>query len=150
MNPSSIGVLLLVEDNDDDVLLIRETIQDANFAQRIFIVTDGEQAMEFLRKDGQYKEVPVPNIIILDIRMPKKDGFKVLREIKENPGLCHIPVIILTASDKEKDMMKSYEKGASSYIVKPAEHAKFCDMIRHMVFYWKSVASIPAAPDPSA
>lgn len=146
MNSPALDVLLLVEDNDDDALLIEETLHDAAFARTLLKVTDGEQALAFLRREGKYREVPVPDMILLDVRIPKKDGFKVLQEIKKNGELQHIPVIILTAIDNPSDVVRSYRKGACSYIVKPPDYGQFCDVLRHMIYYWKSVARVPAQP----
>lgn len=148
MEPA-VGVLLLVEDNEDDALLIQETLYDSKLAKTILVVKDGEEAILFLRREGKFRDAPVPGLVLLDIKIPKKDGFTVLKEIKSKAALKHIPVIILTASDKESDIARSYAKGACSYITKPASYDKFCDLMGHFVFYWRDVARIPPVRKPT-
>ncbi|MGB7949300.1 MAG: response regulator, partial [Candidatus Binatia bacterium] len=104
--------ILLVEDNEDDILLEQEALADAKLVNLMCVVRDGEEAMAYLRRQGQYQNVPMPGLILLDINMPKKNGFEVLNEIKSDPALMHIPVVMLTTSDSEADIVKSYAKGA--------------------------------------
>ena len=106
--------ILLVEDNEDDILLEQEALADVKLVNLMSVVRDGEEAMAYLRRQGQYRHAKLPGLILLDINMPKKNGFEVLKEIKADPELRHIPVVMLTTSDNERDIVKSYAKGACS------------------------------------
>ena len=136
--------LLLVEDNEDDILLEQEALAEAKLVNLMFVVRDGEEAMAFLRREGQYQNAQTPGLILLDINMPKKNGFEVLHELKADPALMHIPVVMLTTSDSEADIVKSYAKGACSYITKPMDFDKLREVIRHFALYWALVARVPS------
>ena len=136
--------ILLVEDNEDDILLEREALADAKLVNLMHVVRDGEEAMAYLRQQGQYQNAQRPGLILLDINMPKKNGFEVLNEIKTDPVLMHIPVVMLTTSESEADVVKSYAKGACSYITKPMDFDKFGDVIKQFALYWALVARIPS------
>ena len=136
--------ILLVEDNEDDILLEREALADAKLINIMSVVWDGVEAMAFLRREGQYQNAQVPGLILLDINMPRKNGFEVLNEIKADPALMHIPVVMLTTSDNEADIVKSYSKGACSYITKPMDFDKFREVVKQFALYWALVARIPA------
>jgi CheY-like chemotaxis protein len=136
--------ILLVEDNEDDILLEQEALADAKLVNLMCIVRDGEEAMEYLRRRGKYQHAQTPGLILLDINMPKKNGFEVLNEIKADPTLMHIPVIMLTTSDNEADIVKSYAKGACSYITKPMDFDKFREVVKQFALYWALVAKIPS------
>jgi CheY-like chemotaxis protein len=136
--------ILLVEDNEDDILLEQEALADAKLINLLYVVRDGEEAIAYLRRQGKYKNAPMPGLILLDINMPKKNGFEVLYEIKADPSLMHIPVIMLTTSDSEADIVKSYAKGACSFITKPMDFDKFRDVVRQFALYWALVARIPS------
>jgi two-component system, response regulator len=136
--------ILLVEDNEDDVLLEQEALADAKLVNLMYVVRDGDEAIAYLRRQGKYHDAKVPGLILLDINMPKKNGFEVLNEIKADPALMHIPVVMLTTSDSEADIVKSYAKGACSYITKPMDFDKFRDVIRQFALYWALVATVPA------
>ena len=135
--------ILLAEDNEDDVLLIQESFANARLVNVVNVVKDGEEAMAYLRKTGKYKNAKPPGLLLLDINMPKKNGFEVLNEIKADPALRHLPVIILTTSEREEDVVKSYATGACSYIAKPVAPEKFQEVLRQFEIYWALVARIP-------
>ena len=137
--------ILLVEDNEDDILLEQEAIVEAKLINLMYVVRDGEEAMAYLRREGKYQNAQLPGLILLDINMPKKNGFEVLNEIKTDPALMHIPIVMLTTSDSESDIVKSYAKGACSFITKPMDFYKFGEVIRQFALYWALVARVPAA-----
>ena len=136
--------ILLVEDNEDDIVLEQEALADAKLVNLMYVVRDGEEAMAYLRRRGKYHDAQMPGLILLDINMPKKNGFEVLNEIKTDPVLMHIPVVMLTTSDSEADIVKSYAKGACSYITKPMDFNKFGDVIKQFALYWALVARVPS------
>ena len=136
--------ILLVEDSEDDIVLEQEALAEAKLVNVMSVVRDGEEAMAFLRRQGKYHSAPMPGLILLDINMPKKNGFEVLKELKADPALMHIPVVMLTTSDNEADIVKSYAKGACSYITKPMDFDKFRDVIKQFALYWALIARIPA------
>ena len=136
--------ILLVEDSEDDIVLEQEALAEAKLVNLMSVVRDGEAAMAFLRRQGQYQDAQMPGLILLDINMPKKNGFEVLHELKADPALMHIPVVMLTTSDNEADIVKSYAKGACSYITKPMDFDKFRDVIKQFALYWALVTRIPA------
>ena len=135
--------ILLVEDNEDDIVLEQEALADAKLINLLCVARDGEQAMAYLRRHGKYQNAQAPGLILLDINMPKKNGFEVLNEIKADPALVHIPVVMLTTSDNEADIVKSYAKGACSYITKPMDFDKFRDVVKQFTLYWALVATVP-------
>jgi CheY-like chemotaxis protein len=136
--------ILLVEDNEDDILLEQEALADAKLVNLMHVVRDGEEAMAYLRRQGRYQDARTPGLILLDINMPKKNGFEVLNEIKADPELCHIPVVMLTTSESERDIVKSYAKGACSFITKPMDFDKFGEVIKQFALYWSLVARVPS------
>ncbi|MBI2365959.1 MAG: response regulator [Deltaproteobacteria bacterium] len=136
--------ILLVEDNEDDILLEQEAIADAKLLNLMHVVRDGEEALTYVRRQGEYQNAQVPGLILLDINMPRKNGFEVLNELKADPALMHIPVVMLTTSDSEADIVKSYAKGACSYITKPMDFDKFREVAKQFALYWALVARIPS------
>jgi CheY-like chemotaxis protein len=136
--------ILLVEDNEDDILLEQEALADAKLVNLMSVVRDGEEALAYLRRQGKYQNARLPGLILLDINMPKKNGFEVLNEIKTDADLKHIPVVMLTTSDNEADIVKSYARGACSFITKPMDFDKFRDVIRQFALYWALVSRIPS------
>lgn len=136
--------ILLVEDNEDDILLEQEAIVEAKLINLMYVVRDGEEAMAYLRREGKYQNAQLPGLILLDINMPKKNGFEVLNEIKTDPALMHIPIVMLTTSDSESDIVKSYAKGACSFITKPMDFNKFGEVIQQFALYWALVARVPS------
>lgn len=135
--------ILLVEDNDDDILLTEEAFSEGKLVNVVHAVRDGEEAMEYLRRQGQYADVKLPGLVLLDINMPKMSGLEVLEEIKKDPELKHLPVVILTTSERENDIVKSYESGACSFIRKPVKLSDFREALRQFELYWALVARIP-------
>ncbi len=122
--------ILLVEDNPGDARLTLEAMREGKLRNRIHHVRDGVEALAFLRRESEFSAVPVPDIILLDLNMPRKDGREVLAEIKDDPRLRLIPVVILTTSEAEKDIIKSYELHANCYITKPVDLDKFTEIVR--------------------
>ena len=137
--------ILLVEDNEDDIILIEEAFAGARMMNVINNVRDGEAALAYLRQEGPYKNAVRPGLILLDINMPKKNGFEVLEAIKANPQLQPLPVIILTTSEREEDVVRSYVYGACSYIRKPVSLERFIDVVKQFEVYWTLVSRVPPA-----
>ena len=135
--------LLLVEDNEDDMLLIDEAFAEAKLMNVIQKVRDGEEALAYLRREGRYKNVHSPGLVLLDINMPKKNGFEVLAAMKEDPRLRPIPVVMLTMSDREEDIARSYADGACSYVRKPMSIEEFARVVKEFELYWTLVSRIP-------
>jgi CheY-like chemotaxis protein len=136
--------ILLVEDNEDDIVLEQEALADANLVNLMCVVRDGEEAMAYLRRQGKYQKAEAPGLILLDINMPKKNGFEDLNEIKADPTLMHIPVVMLTTSESEADVVKSYAGGACSFITKTMYFDKFRDVVKQFTLFWALVARVPA------
>lgn len=135
--------LLLVEDNEDDIVLIDEAFADARLMNVIYKVPNGEEALAYLRREGRYGHVGLPELILLDINMPKMNGFEVLQTIKADPLLRSLPVIMLTTSDREEDIVRSYADGACSYIRKPMSLEQFTDVVKKFEIYWTLVSRVP-------
>ncbi|HEX2055758.1 MAG TPA: response regulator [Nitrospiraceae bacterium] len=135
--------ILVVEDNDDDIVLIQEAFAEGKLINRISCVRDGEEAMAFLRKEGAYAGAPSPGMVLLDINMPKKNGFEVLADIKADSRLRALPVIMLTVSDREEDIVRSFEQGACSYIRKPVTLTRFIAVVKEFQLYWSLVSRVP-------
>lgn len=134
--------ILLVEDNPSDVLLIKEVFKELSIAYHLNIVSDGVEAMCFLNKEGNFKNSPEPSIVLLDLNLPKKTGSEVLKEMRNNEQLKHIPVIILTTSGNEA--MALYNIGANSYLQKPLDFDKFVVMIKSIEDFWLKNATLPS------
>jgi chemotaxis family two-component system response regulator Rcp1 len=135
--------VLLVEDSPGDVRLTREAIKDAKVHVKLHVVSDGAQAMAFLARGGEYAGVPRPDLILLDLNLPKKDGREVLDEIKKSPTLKSIPVVILTTSSSEVDVMRSYMLHANCYITKPVGLEGFLKVVKSIDDFWLSVVKLP-------
>ena len=138
--------ILLAEDNDDDILLTRESFAEAKIVNVLNVVKDGEEALAYLRREGGYKDAVMPGLLLLDINMPKKNGFEVLKEIKADAALRHLPVVMLTTSQNEADVVRSYSEGACSYIMKPARFEELSRVLKQFALYWALVSRIPARP----
>lgn len=143
MNKSRSVEILLVEDNEGDVFLTKKAFSQAKIANNIQVAIDGEQAMDILHKREGYTDSATPDIVLLDINLPKKDGKQVLAEMKEDEQLRRIPVVILTSSKAEQDVVKTYDLHASSYIVKPIDLSKFHDVVTAIENFWFSVVILP-------
>jgi chemotaxis family two-component system response regulator Rcp1 len=135
--------ILLVEDSPGDVRLTQEAFKDAKVLVNLHVVSDGEEAMAFLHQDGKYHSHLRPDLVLLDLNLPKKDGRAVLAEIKGNPSLQTIPVVVLTTSDSEADILKSYTLHANSYITKPVGLDGFLKVIKGIDGFWLSVVKLP-------
>jgi two-component system, chemotaxis family, response regulator Rcp1 len=135
--------VLLVEDSPGDVRLTQEAFKDAKVHINLHVVSDGAEAMAFLRREGQHASVPRPDLILLDLNLPKKDGREVLEEIKESPTLKSIPVVILTTSASEADILRSYRLHANCYITKPVGLDGFLKVVRSIDNFWLSVVKLP-------
>jgi len=136
--------ILLVEDNEDDALIIQEVFAEMRLATLINVVRDGEEALAYLQRKGQYRIVRMPDIVLLDINMPKMNGFEVLEGIKKDPRLQSLPVIMLTTSHREEDVVLSYAKGACSYIHKLVDLDQFKHCIKQFEHYWTGISRIPS------
>lgn len=135
--------ILLIEDNPGDIRLTREVLKEGKIRNSLSVITDGEEAILFLNKIGQYKAVQSPDIILLDLNLPKKDGREVLAEIKKDPVLLRIPVIVLTTSSAEKDILNMYDHHANCYITKPVDFDQFINVVRSIEDFWLSIVKLP-------
>jgi CheY-like chemotaxis protein len=135
--------VLLVEDNPADVRLTREVLEDSDDID-LTIVPDGEEAMAFLRAEGPYEDAPRPNLVLLDLNLPKKDGREVLEELKGDSTLAHIPVVVLTTSGAETDIVRSYELHANCFITKPLDLDEYFAAVRAIKDFWLSSARLPS------
>lgn len=135
--------ILLVEDNPGDVRLTQEAFKEAKVKNKLHVVQDGEEAIAFLHKEEKYKDAPKPDIILLDLNLPKKDGREVLAEIKEDPDLRRIPVVILTTSKAEEDIIKTYSLHANCYITKPVDLDEFLKVIKSIENFWLVFVKLP-------
>ncbi len=142
---NQILTILLVEDNEDDTVLVKECLVEAKLINIVQVVKNGEDALLYLRGEGQYKDREQPGLVLLDINMPRKNGFEVLHEMKSDPALRHIPVIILTVSASDEDVVRSYSEGACTFIRKPVNFDRFKTVINELAVYWALVATIPHA-----
>jgi chemotaxis family two-component system response regulator Rcp1 len=136
--------ILLVEDNPGDVRLIKEVFKDAKIYNAMQVAYDGEAAMEILRREGEYKDAPSPDLILLDLNLPKKDGREVLREIKGDESLKCIPVVILTTSNAEEDLIETYMMNANCYITKPVDLDQFINVVESIENFWLSIVKLPS------
>ena len=135
--------ILMVEDNPADVRLTREAFKDAKVLNHMNIVVDGEEAMAFLRQEGKYADAPRPELILLDLNLPKKDGREVLAEIKKDPELKRIPIVVLTTSDDEKDVLKAYDLHVNAYVRKPVDLHQFMKVVEAVEYFWLTVVRLP-------
>jgi two-component system, chemotaxis family, response regulator Rcp1 len=135
--------ILLVEDNRGDADLAREALEGSKFNNDLHVVDDGEKAMAFLRREGTYADMPRPDLILLDLNLPRKDGRQVLAEIKEDDRLRSIQVVILTTSRAEEDIIKSYDLHANCYITKPIDLNQFLNVVRSIEDFWLSIVVLP-------
>lgn len=135
--------ILLVEDSPADVNMMRETLEESDVDATLHVVSDGEEAMAFLHRQGKFAAAPRPDLVLLDIGLPKKNGLEVLSEIKGDPALRRIPVIILTTSKAEEDILKSYDLHANSYITKPVHLDGFLQLVRLLKEFWFGTVKLP-------
>jgi chemotaxis family two-component system response regulator Rcp1 len=135
--------ILLVEDNPGDVRLTKEALREAKVCNRIHTVYDGAEALAFLNRESSYINVPSPDLILLDLNLPKKDGREVLASIKANEKIRRIPVVVLTTSKSEEDIVKSYELQASCYVTKPVDLDQFLEVVKSIGDFWLAVVKLP-------
>ena len=145
MNPRTIPILL-AEDNDDHAELITDALKEHNVLNTIYRAKDGQEALDYLYHKDQFaneSEFPRPQLILLDLRMPRKDGMEVLKTVKEDANLKSIPVVILTTSKKEEEVVKGYHLGANSYLTKPIDFVEFVDKLKALNVYWILTSELP-------
>lgn len=135
--------ILLVEDNPVDVMLTQETMKHVKLANNLHVTVDGEDAMAFLKREGKYANAVRPDIILLDLNLPKKDGREVLQEVKSHPTLKSIPVVVLTTSDSDEDILKSYQLYANCYITKPVNINQFTKIVKTIEDFWFTIVKLP-------
>jgi len=139
--------ILLVEDSPADVRLTKEALKEAKVLNHLHVVNDGEKAMDFLHKRGDYSGAVGPDVILLDLNLPRMDGREVLAKVKSDPALRRIPVVILTTSQAEQDILQSYDLHANCYITKPVDLDQFMDVVRQIEEFWLSIVKLPTHLD---
>jgi chemotaxis family two-component system response regulator Rcp1 len=143
-NPSGKSIdILLVEDSPGDIRLAQEALKESKVRNKLFVVEDGVEAMAFLRQQGKYAEVPRPDLILLDLNLPRKSGREVLAEIKSDEELKRIPVVVLTVSRAEEDILRSYDHHANCYITKPLDFSQFMEITKSIEQFWLTIVMLP-------
>ena len=135
--------MLLVEDNKADTRLMIESLREHKAAGSLVVIEDGEEAMAFLRREGEHLCSPRPDLILLDLNLPRKRGMEVLGEVKSEPELRHIPVVVVTSSEAEEDITRAYDLGANAYLAKPIDLDDFLAMVKSLVSFWLTFAKLP-------
>jgi two-component system, chemotaxis family, response regulator Rcp1 len=135
--------ILMVEDSPSDALISREALEYAKVLNRLHVVEDGVRAIAFLRREGAYAQAPRPDLILLDLNLPKKDGREVLAEVKADDRLKTIPVVVLTTSRAEEDILRAYGLHANCYITKPVDFVRFAEVVRAIEHFWFTIVSLP-------
>jgi chemotaxis family two-component system response regulator Rcp1 len=135
--------ILLVEDNPGDVRLAKEALKECKIDNTVYVAQDGIEALAFLRKEGEHEKAPRPDLILLDLNLPRKDGREVLKEIKADRELRRIPVVVLTTSKLEQDVIKAYDLHANCYIIKPVDFQQFLGVVRDIESFWLTVVKLP-------
>jgi len=141
--------ILMAEDDEDDRMLFQDALQESRFANPIYFAHDGEELLDFLRHKGKFADPvtsPSPGLILLDLNMPKKDGRQALAEIKSDPMLRSIPIVVLTTSKEEQDVVRSYDLGVNSFIVKPVTFVKLLEVVTFVGQYWLELVKLPGQP----
>jgi two-component system, chemotaxis family, response regulator Rcp1 len=136
--------ILLVEDNPGDARLTQEALKEGKVRNNLHMAHDGVEAMAFLRREGKYKDMPRPDLVLLDLNLPRKDGREVLAEMKEHRDLRLIPVVVLTTSEAEQDVVRTYELRANCYITKPVDLEKFITIVRSIEDFWLTIVRLPS------
>jgi CheY-like chemotaxis protein len=136
--------VLLVEDDPGDVLMTREAFEDYKLTNQLHVVQDGADAMAFLRREGEYADAPRPDLVLLDLNLPRMDGREVLQAIKSNPEFASIPVVVLTTSEAEEDVLRSYSLHANAYVTKPVDFERFIDVVRQIDDFFVTVVRLPS------
>jgi CheY-like chemotaxis protein len=135
--------ILLAEDNPGDVRLTEKALDHGSIINNLHVVEDGVEAIAFLRQEGEYADEPRPDLVLLDLNMPKKDGREVLEDMESDPSLRRIPVVVLTSSEAEEDVVRSYELNANAYLTKPVDFDGFVDIVSRIEDFWFSVVKMP-------
>jgi CheY-like chemotaxis protein len=148
-NEERLAEVLLVEDNPGDIRLTREAFANSQVVGHLEVVNDGEEAMRYLNRTGRYAAARIPDVVLLDLNLPKKDGHEVLAEMRADPNLRLVPVIVLTTSDAAADVAKSYELHANCYVRKPLDYAAFVETLRRIEQYWLRTVTLPTCVLPS-
>jgi len=148
MQSTNYGVpieILLVEDNPDDASLTVDALQEGRVRNNVTVIEDGVSALAFLHREGPYASAPRPDLILLDLRLPRKSGLEVLSEIKQHKSLRRIPVVIMTSSDDEKDKLAAYDRYVNCYITKPVDLDQFISAVKSIEHFWFNIVKLPAA-----
>ncbi|MEV6874462.1 response regulator [Amycolatopsis sp. NPDC051128] len=135
--------ILLVEDDPGDVLMTREAFEHHKIRNALYVASDGVEALEFLNREGRFGAAPRPGLILLDLNLPRKDGREVLGEIKQDPRLRSIPVVVLTTSEADEDILRSYDLHANAYVTKPVDFERFVEVVRKIDDFWVKVVQLP-------
>jgi CheY-like chemotaxis protein len=137
--------ILLVEDNPDDAEMTVDALREGRVRNRVTVIGDGVEALAYLHREGQYAGAPRPDLILLDLRLPRMDGHEVLAEIKQDPKLRRIPVVMMTGSDDEKDLLRAYNLHVNCYVTKPVDLDQFIGVVKSIEQFWLCVVKLPAA-----
>jgi CheY-like chemotaxis protein len=137
--------VLLVEDDEGDVLVTREALDEGKVVNRLNVVGDGVEAMAYLRRSGKYADAARPDLVLLDLNLPKRDGRQVLEDVKSDPDLRRIPIVVLTTSEAEEDVLRSYDLHANAYVTKPVDFDRFVEVIQQIDEFFISVVRLPAS-----
>lgn len=141
--PERVVEILLVEDDPGDVLMTREAFADYKLRNTLHVVDDGEKALQFLRQEGEYADAPRPDLVLLDLNLPRMDGREVLEAVKSDDGLASIPIVVLTTSEAEEDVVRSYSLHANAYVTKPVDFERFIEVVRQIDDFFVSVVRLP-------
>ncbi len=135
--------ILLVEDNPGDVRLTREALSESKLVNNLYVVEDGVEAMAFLRREGRFADAPAPDLILLDLNLPRMDGREALRQIKQDDALKRIPVVVLTTSSADEDILKTYALHANCYVTKPVDFVQFAKVVKSVEDFWFTIVRLP-------
>lgn len=136
--------ILLVDDSENDIMIIKDAFEQAKILNIVDVVNDGNQALDYLYKRGDFQEAKTPGLVLLDINMPKKNGFEVLEDLKSDDKLKSIPIVMLTTSTRDEDIVKSYSYGACSYVTKPVQFQELQKIVQQFSIYWALVTEVPS------
>jgi CheY-like chemotaxis protein len=134
--------ILLIEDNPDHAILTKKVLEDNRVSNKVYLCSDGAEALDFVYCRGKYSDAPRPGLILLDVKLPRIDGFEVLMKLKSDPALKAIPIVMLTTSARDEEIARGYEEGANSYVTKPVKFDEFTEKIRNIGLYWGLVSEI--------
>jgi CheY-like chemotaxis protein len=143
MNTRTEAEILVIEDNPGDVDLIIEGLRGSKIANHISVAVDGVEALEFLRKQGIHASAPTPDLVLLDLNLPRKDGRELLAEIKQDPELAQIPVVVMTSSTAERDLLQAYQLRCNAYVTKPIDLTQFLSVVSAIDYFWLQVVKLP-------